>query len=244
MITFKQFLADDFETHIEYHSSLNTDLWEGEQLKPVVATALKKIADEFVEFLGISKTAVSDIIITGSNCNFNYAIGFSDIDLHIVINVDEPDFCPSCGGDFIQDCFWAKKQLWNMEHNITIKGYPVELYAQPDNDELIAAGVYSLTTDSWLKKPSIERPTYDNIGVKAKAEELKKQIDELLDNCADDYSAVKQIKVKLKQLRQAGLSNGGEFSIENLAWKALRNNGYLAKLSNIELHLHDKSLSI
>jgi hypothetical protein len=244
MITFRQFINDDFETHIEFHSDLNPALWDGEQLRPEVADALRKIADEFIEFLEISKSAVSDVIITGSNCNFNYAVGFSDIDLHIVVNEKEPGFCPTCEGDFILDCFWAKKQLWNMEHNITIKGYPVELYAQPDDDDLIAAGVYSLNSNSWLKKPSSERPSYDNISVKAKAEEIKKQIDDLLDNHADDYSAVEQIKSKLKQLRQAGLSNGGENSVENLAWKAIRNIGYLDKLSDLELHLHDKSLSI
>ena len=60
MITFKQFLLDDFETHIEYHNNLNSDLWDAETLKTDVADALKKIADEFIEFLEISKTSVSE----------------------------------------------------------------------------------------------------------------------------------------------------------------------------------------
>lgn len=242
-ITFRKFL-EDLDTKLQFHDNLNPKLWHNHDLIPEVAQALSKIADEFIEFLDVKREAIKDVILTGSNCNFNYVDGLSDIDLHLVVDTKDPALCPTCDGDFVQDCFWAKKSLWNMEHNISIHGFPVELYAQPVDDNLVAAGVYSLWQKTWLKEPSASKPKVDNVSVLAKAEDLKRQIDDLEDNHTDDLDAIEQVKAKLKQLRSAGLAQGGEFSVENLAFKALRNNGYLDKLSNLEQTIHDKSLSL
>jgi hypothetical protein len=45
-------------------------------------------------------------------------------------------------------------------------------------------------------------------------------------------------------MRSAAIRKGGEFSIENLVFKELRNNGYLEKLSSYITKIEDQSLSL
>ena len=42
-----------------------------------------------------------------------------------------------------------------------------------------------------------------------------------------------QRKKKIIQSRRDGLSKGGEFSVENLVFKKLRNEGYIEKIINL-----------
>jgi hypothetical protein len=49
---------------------------------------------------------------------------------------------------------------------------------------------------------------------------------------------------RIKRLRQSGLEKNSEFSVENLAWKTVRNNGFLDKLDDYVKNLDDASLSI
>lgn len=55
---------------------------------------------------------------------------------------------------------------------------------------------------------------------------------------------VQKLKDKIKKMRQCGLEKNGQYSIENLAFKALRRNGYLEKLSKIGISDYDKKHSI
>lgn len=244
--SFKQFLKEkdysSINTKLEYHDSLNPKLWRGTELNNKVREALERISQEFIDFLAISPSSVTDVIITGSNCSYNYSPQ-SDIDLHLVIN--ESVICKDCPGDFIQDCFKAKKNLWNLEHNIKIYNYDVELYAQPEGDKMVAAGIYSIRKATWIKKPSASQPhTYDDISVKAKAGEVMDSIDSAIDDKVTDKTSLQKLKDKIKQLRQSGLAKNSEYSAENLAFKTIRNNGYLDKLDNYMKTLDDESLSL
>ena len=49
---------------------------------------------------------------------------------------------------------------------------------------------------------------------------------------------------KIKKLRRAGLESEGEYSVENLAFKTLRNTGYLRKLSDLKREAYDAMMSI
>jgi hypothetical protein len=48
----------------------------------------------------------------------------------------------------------------------------------------------------------------------------------------------------LKRLRQTGLASGGEFSVENLAYKLLRSRGQIDKLHKHLQRLKDARLSL
>lgn len=247
MTSFKQFIYEkgtsEFDSKFEYHETLNPKLWSGQELKAEVKDGLNKISEAFIDFLEISKSSIKDVIITGSNCGYNYT-PLSDIDLHLVIDFADEDLCPSCVGDFVTDCFHAKKSLWNSQHDISIFGFNVELYAQSAAEKHIAPGVYSLKDNKWIIRPKYEKPKYDSIAVKVKAEELKNLIDMFIDSRSDNLADIKSVKDKIYQMRKAGLQKFGEYSTENLAFKTLRNNGYLDKLNRYLTNIQDITLSI
>ena len=262
MKSFKQYLYEldansDFDPHLAYNDVLNPAIWDRCYsrsnptvttdwiLRREVAAALKRIADEFIEFLGVDVASVTDIILTGSNANYNWT-DISDVDLHIVLDMKNGQICPTCPSDnFISDCFQAKKTLWNSTHNITIHGFDVELYAQDAAESHVTdSGVYSLKQGQWLQQPEFKQITIDNTAVKLKSQDIMNQIDDMIDSQTDNLSDLNAIKDRIKKLRSSGLRQGGEFSIENLAFKALRNLGYLEKLSNYMKNIEDRDLSI
>jgi len=54
----------------------------------------------------------------------------------------------------------------------------------------------------------------------------------------------KKYREKLRKYRTCGLQKEGEFSYENLVFKFLRRNGYIAKLENFKNKFVDKKLSL
>ena len=52
-----------------------------------------------------------------------------------------------------------------------------------------------------------------------------------------------KIKNKVMRMRKAGLDSEGIYSPENLAFKMLRNSGYLEKLSSLKIEAYDKMMS-
>ena len=75
-------------------------------------------------------------------------------------------------------------------------------------------------------------------------------IDSLYDEMKDEkkYDDVVEksdkIKDKIKKMRQAGLDEVGEFSVENMVFKVLRRNGMLERLSDIKTVAYDKSVTL
>jgi hypothetical protein len=232
-------VKEELDTKLEYHDELNPKLWKDDKLIPIVRNKLLKIADKFEDFLDKDGKILDivDVIITGSNCNYNYTPQ-SDIDLHLIVDLSDIE-----DKELMAAFLTAKKTLWKDQHDITIKGYDVELYAQDKDDKLVATGMYSIRKDKWIEKPQHLELKVDNFSVQAKACDIINQIDQILDN-GGTVERIDAVKAKIKKLRSAGLSTGGEFSVENLAFKAIRNNGYFEKLNNLKKAITDKELSL
>jgi hypothetical protein len=213
----------------ETQSTLNPVLWDGDQLKPKLKEGLMKIANAFYDFLEID-VDILDIIIIGSSANYNWT-EHSDIDLHVVINYLEV-------GDnlhLVKNYMYAKKSIWNVNYPLTLKGMNIELYAQDSNEELHSSvGVYSLLHDKWIHQPSADQVSIDDDAIKSKAEPYEYEIDSLKEDDPQCERKIQNIKQRLKRLRQTGLEAEGEYSIENMAFKYLRNQGYLERLNRIE----------
>ena len=58
------------------------------------------------------------------------------------------------------------------------------------------------------------------------------------------YEYSRKIKNKISRMRQSGLDREGIYSPENLAFKMLRNSGYLEKLSAMKIRSYDKIMSL
>jgi hypothetical protein len=221
------------------HDKLNDKLWDGNKLYADVNEALLKIADAFIKSLKIDQSLVKDIILTGSNANFNYIKDVSDIDIHIEIDIS------SFKCFDITEYFQAKKNLWNNQHDIIVKGYPVEVYAEPTGEHSVeGAGVFSLKYSKWLVKPKKFNGEVDQESIDKKVKSIENQIDAVVDSKVDDMKIIEKLKENIKKLRVTGIQKGGEFSTNNLVFKELRNSGYLEKLSEYYDNLNDYKLSL
>ena len=105
---------------------------------------------------------------------------------------------------------------------------------------------YSLVNMKWVKEPENPPVTIDRERVLRKAESIQELIDDMLheepsEELLEDIEALKK---RIRDMRQAALAKGGEFAPENLAFKVLRNNGYLEKLSQLNKTAQETLLSV
>tara|TARA_Y100001963_G_scaffold76856_2_gene106590 strand:+ start:662 stop:2383 length:1722 start_codon:yes stop_codon:yes gene_type:complete len=223
---------------------LNQDIWDGERLKPDIRDKLLEIAKKFIEPTRAADAELKDITFTGSLANYNYS-DLSDIDLHILIDFKDVNE----DTELVRRYFNAVKALWNYVHDIRIKGYEVEAYVQDDSEPHTSTGVYSVLNDEWITKPSYREIEVDEEAISVKADSLMDQIDiaiELSEQGKHEEALERgeMITDKLKKLRKSGLKSAGEYSVENLAFKSLRNQGYLTKLSDLKRDAYDAMMSV
>ena len=225
----REFTASEFVT---VNKRLNPKIWQKDELDPAVADKLKEIALAFKEFVGI-ELEVIDYTITGSNANYTWT-KHSDLDLHIII--------PGIADDASRELYSSKKTLWGDQHNITVRGMPVECYIQGEDEPHHSTGVYSLVKNSWLVKPKKIKPEIDDASVSAKCDNLVRVTKEALQQ--DDLDRLRAVKDKITTMRKAGLERAGEWSVENLCFKTLRNLGLIDDLTERVRELEDEHLSL
>jgi len=226
---------------LQYHNNLNPKLWDDGKLKPEVRGKLIQFAETWRDFAMIPKEMVQDIVMTGGNANYNYTEQ-SDIDVHLV--VDRDGF--GIPRDFIDQFLQDKKILWTMTHpDIKIYGYPLEPYAQDPAEAIpMNQGQYSLMNDQWIQMPSnLNIDFTSNKVLNDKVEHYKHVIDRMIRSNASD-AALKAIKTKITAARGPAIAKGGEFSLENLVFKELRNQGYIDKIDMYVKSEQDKALSL
>ena len=217
-----------------YHDQLNPLLWEGEQLKLEVRIKLLEIAKHFIEFIDIDELDLTDITISGSNAAYGYS-DTSDIDLHLIANI--PKEHPE-----LVELFDAKKNQYNFNYNIKIHNIDVELYVQDAAQEHVSAGVYSVLDDQWLTEPTYNKPEINDREVQAKARNYSSRINKALRS--NNIDQVNKVLDEIKKLRKDGLDRGGEYSVENLAFKLIRARGKIDKLRKYQSKLESELLSL
>jgi hypothetical protein len=219
---------------VEYHDTLNPKLWDNNSLDTEVRYKLMAIAMHFAKFLNVPKLNLRDITISGSNAAFGYAES-SDLDLHLVVTMpqDRPE---------LAELYTAKKNEYNFTHDITVKGIDVELYVQDIQQPHRSAGIYSILNDRWLSKPKHQPPTIRDQDVKSKARNYSARINAAMR--ANDLNTARETMSDIRKLRQAGLEQGGEYSVENLAFKLLRARGKIDKFRRFINKLQSAELSL
>ena len=238
-------VPNDVLDSFKIKDSLNPEVWPDGKLDPQMKPQLLKIANGFLKDLNLPKGfKIKDIIFTGSLANYNWS-KFSDIDLHIVMNLSQFDG----DSEMIANYFKSQKDLWNQEHDITLHDFPIEIFVQDSNIELVATAVYSILKDKWIKKPKHETFDLDKEAIKTKADYFIRQLKDIRQDYTDkQYQSVidKSIKVKnrIKQMRKAGLEGGGEFSLENLVFKVLRRTPFMDILSSFKAKAYDNLMSL
>ena len=225
---------------VEYHDTLNPKLWANNTLITEVRYKLLAIAMHFAKFLNVPKLNLRDITISGSNAAYGYADS-SHLDLHLVVDMpkDRPE---------LTELYTSKKNEYNFTHKITVKGIDVELYVQDVQQPHRSAGIYSILNDRWISKPKHQPPTIRDQDVMSKARNYSAKINAAMR--ANDLNTARETMSDIRRLRQAGLEQGGEYSVENLAFKLLRARGkidkfrrHINKLQSAELSLGEHNES-
>jgi len=233
------FNFDDFNPKTGLHPSF----WNKEELFSEISKKLKSIAQEFAEDIDID-TILDDVLLVGSLASYNWHKK-SDIDLHLVIDFDKVNK----DEDLVEEYMRLHRMRWNEDHNILIYGHEVEIYVQDTSHKGHYAGIYSLTKDEWLKTPKKDNPDIDFAAISNKAASLAGEISKVQSlyrkgYLREAYRDAEALKKKIRDMRQVGLDGEGMYSVENLAFKVLRNDGYLNILSNIKKNSYDVLMSV
>jgi hypothetical protein len=218
-----------------FHDTLNPRLWKNNQLKPIIRFKLLQIAKHFINFIDIPKLNLKDITISGSNAAYTYT-KHSDLDLHLIVAVSREQSI------YLKSLFDAKKNQYNFNHDIKVKGIDVEVYVQDSEQVHHSAGIYSVLDDRWISEPKSERANINDDDVQDKVNNYTNKIQQALQS--KDIDQAQAIKDEIARIRKAGLDRAGEFSVENLAFKVLRARGLIDKLRQHIYNLEDEELSL
>ena len=231
---------------IEKHDKLNSKLFTNDEvLKDKVKDKLLEIVDEFLNDLKDQKVEikVDDILLVGSNANYNYTKD-SDIDLHIIANTKKSKY----DEELSNALYGAYRTLFNKRLDIQIYDIKVELYVETENSPRNSNGVYSVKKNKWVKKPVHEEiPEYDKDALNKLVDKWENKIKDLeiklkADSLKDEKKVLDLLE-KIYDSRKKGVAKS-EYDIDNLAFKELRNKGYLDKLKDYRNELTSKRLSL
>lgn len=229
---------------------LHPKIWVNNKINSRIRLKLLDIADDFIDSLEIDWVKPKDIILAGSIANYNWS-RYSDIDVHIIMDYNEV----YRNKLFVKDYFNAKKDLWKNNHNeLTIYGFPVEMYVEDVDEPSDSSGKYSLIKNKWLNEPkNLENAKINATYVKKEAAKYINQIDGLHSKLRNEDIDAKIIDIgkraqnllkKLKGIRKESLQRSGEMGSGNIIYKILRRMSYLDRLRNIINWSYDKGNSI
>ena len=247
MISPEEINVDSFEVKDTLHPRFWNDK---QQLDMHIRRALLVIAKDFIDEYNLGEYVIDDIIMTGSLANYNWSEEFSDIDLHIIMDTTQLSEDPSLAKS-ISD---AMRNVWNKTHtDISVGGFPVELYIQDTHEPHKSSGVYSLLDDEWKTSPSLDKLSgeIEEDEIKTRAAEYMNLIDkiEMMYNDIDPlqmYHCCAKLLDKIKAERASGLTNddAAELTTGNLIFKSLRRSGHIEKLIDIKRRCFDRARSI
>jgi hypothetical protein len=217
-------LVDD----VQARNTLHPDLWQEGKLDPLVRERLLKMAELFLLDTGFGNLDVKEIVFAGSMAGYLYH-SQSDIDVHV--SVDGSPITADL--KLLFQLFNARSDDWNGDYELRVRDHEVELfildYRSPEGSD----GVYSLREDRWIKEP---KPPTNNVGRDVVLADVTRYAGEFESLRARfkanpqnfDCREFKLYRRTLKDYRaKQGFQKSGEHSVGNLAYKALRNGGYL-----------------
>jgi hypothetical protein len=225
-------LEESLSQLVTVNRRLNPKLWHNGELDLEVSTKLQDIAEAFEKFIGIDLPVI-DYTITGSNANYTWT-EHSDLDLHLIVK--------GTVTDAERELYNAKKALWAEQHTITVRGLPVECYVQGEQEEHHSTGVFSIAKDQWLVEPKKIKPEVDDSAVERKKDSMIHDIETAL--LSRDLERIRRVKERITEMRKAGLDRAGEWSVENLVFKILRNLGLIDQIAEKIRELEDTELSL
>ena len=220
-----------------YNDTLNPNIWNPDNtIKPEVRDALLKVAQDFYAESELT-APIQDIYMLGSAANYNWGPS-SDIDVHVLIDFNKL----SMERDLVKKMVDSIKANWNKNHNIQIKAHRVELYIQDITEANRAMGIYSILNNRWVKFPQKLTLNLDKNIIQKKYTDMVLQIKNAIKS--NNLGDLKRVLKSVYDMRESGLSKGGEFSLENIVFKLLRARNHLDNLKTAVNRVYDAKLSL
>ena len=92
------------------------------------------------------------------------------------------------------------------------------------NNKRVSGGVYSVLNNKWIKEPVAQDiPDIDKEALGKALSEWESKFNDA--KASNDIETIDNFIDSLYNYRQEGLNDGGEFSIQNLVFKEIRNKG-------------------
>ena len=233
------------EESFEIHTELQPDIWQNDMLNSEVRERLVEIADDFLDGLDV-QVDMQDLRLTGSLANYNWST-YSDIDLHIIVEFSRVNE----NTELVKAFFDEARMRWNDKHRILIHGFEVEIYVENTDEKHVSSGLYSVVDDEWIIKPSEATADIDFPTAMKKANDYRDRTECIFDMVYNkkEYEkairCIERVKQKIRDMRKVGLeSEEAEFSPENIAFKILRRDEVLGKLSDLKRIAYDKMMAI
>ena len=223
------------------HVGLHPNFWQENKLKRRVLKGLLQIANDFWDGVEHGSSKLTDVTLTGSLATSRWS-NQSDVDLHLIVKLPKGKKLE----ELMTSYFKARGRLWNLEHDIEVYGFPVEIYVQDVDQPHYSEAVYSLKDEKWLQRE--EPQDYPNEEeVSKKADVLSRDISEMISDLETQPSKAnlkraKKLQEKIKKIRQSGLEKEGVSSAKNLAFKAVRRLGLIDDLAQCVFETYDKVL--
>lgn len=243
---------DNILNSFDVRQDLAPRFWVNNKLDSGVRETLLKVAHDFMKQTSVDWNALLDIILTGSIANYTWS-SYSDIDLHIIVDFSKLEI-PE---DLLWDYLSVKKDAWNNTHSdLTVFGYPVEIYVEDKSEYSGSSGVYSILNDEWIKLPTREKADVkiDKEKIKQVAKKYIKAIlfYKKLAYTTNEPEKLEDIQEKLlrifkilRNMRSTGLATPEkEMSFGNLLWKCIKRLGMVAEIWNVNYYIYDKVNSI
>lgn len=247
ILNFYSWVLESEQREDFYKNELNESFWkkinddlpedsgaENYTFDDEVRKKLLKIAEEFYKAMRF-QAPIEDIQLTGSLANYNWT-DKSDLDVHVLIDfslIDE-------NTELVKKAVDGLRFIWNLRHNIKIRGFEAEFYVQDIKQQHTASGLFSLKNNEWIRIPKYNPPEIDYNDVDKKFSGIVSDIMEMesiinqsnFNNVSEVeiYNHALSLKNKIMNMRREGLVREGEFSVENLVFKKLRNEGYIEKI--------------
>ncbi len=238
-------LADiSLSKNVKFNDKLNPTIWNPDNtMKKDVRKKLSEIGEAFMEYMELDLSLVEDYLVVGSMANYNWN-QYSDIDLHILMDFQKVG--ESCNEELVEEYLMSKRAMWILKHDITIHGIQVEVGPQDTTVKLNSAAVFSVLENKWLKMPKKEEPKIDEDSYDKKLKSMVGKIDKVL---SGEYTAdeLEKLQDEISAMRQSSLDlgkGGTEFSVNNLVFKTLRNQGLIDKIKELKVEKRSEELSL
>jgi hypothetical protein len=230
---------------METKKNLESYFWINNKLNPEVKAKLSEIAESFYTESEIDFD-IQDILISGFIAGYDYN-ETSTIDVYLIFDLNDLNLST------INNALLAKAEKWNLNHDIFIDNYQVQIYIGDVLDKNNSNGIYSILEDNWIKLPEQNEIEADTSGIDDSIVdkivlELSQFIDDLQSDFESDNSTenskiindkIKEFKHDFKAMVQVSIDLYGKEGTGMKVYRKLKDNGYFEKIKLLQNNSFD-----